>query len=96
MGKRKFQYNFLNPNYDENYLQREYDIIEHFLSHYTKYHAFIHNDLSSIKDLSKWERQIFLKKINPRSVCQLYNNILLVKNIFYNLVKPDPVLQEYL
>jgi DNA mismatch repair ATPase MutS len=67
MGKRKFLYNILNPICDETHLQREYDITEYFLSKYTDYNSFLKTNLSTIKDISKWERQIFLKKISPKA-----------------------------
>jgi len=82
MGKRKFLYQFLNPIYDEEYLQREYNITEYFLSVYADYSGFYKNTLSLIRDISKWERQIFLKKISPKAFCNLYNNILIIKKIF--------------
>jgi DNA mismatch repair protein MutS len=82
MGKRKFLYHFLNPVFNEEYLQREYNITEYFLSVFAEYTTFYKNTLSTIKDISKWERQIFLKKISPRAFCSLYNNILTIRKIF--------------
>ena len=67
MGKRKFLYNFLNPTTNIEYLQREYNITEHLIINNSKYHSFLKQKLSEIKDISKWERQIFLKKISPKS-----------------------------
>jgi DNA mismatch repair protein MutS len=95
MGKRKFAYNILNPVCDEDYLQREYDITEYYLTKYNDYNTFLKNNLLTIKDVSKWERQIFLKKISPKSIFNLYNNILTIKNI-YDKVCEDVKLKEYL
>ena len=95
MGKRKFLYNILNPNCDETYLQREYDITEYFLSKYTDYSNFLKINLSSIKDISKWERKIFLKKISPKDFYNLYNNILTIKKI-YEFLEKDITTKEYL
>jgi DNA mismatch repair protein MutS len=95
MGKRKFSHNILNPISDKIYLQREYDITEYFLSKYLDYNVFLKNNLSVIKDISKWERQIFLKKISPKSFCNLYNNILTVKKI-YEKLEEDSKIKEYL
>ena len=95
MGKRKFIYNILNPIYDEEYLQREYDITEHYLTKYTEYNNFLKNNLLTIKDLSKWERQIFLKKISPKAFFNLYNNILTIKNIYHEICK-DLKIKDYL
>jgi DNA mismatch repair protein MutS len=95
MGKRKFMYNILNPICNENVLQREYDITEHFLSKYEDYNNFLKSTLSTIKDISKIERQIFLKKISPKTFYNLYNNILTIKQI-YEKVEQDIKIKEYL
>jgi len=95
MGKRKFLYNILNPICDETYLQREYDITEYFLSKYNDYTSFLKSNLSTIKDISKWERQIFLKKISPKAFYNLYNNILTVKKV-YDFLEKDAGITEYL
>jgi len=95
MGKRKFLYNILNPICDETYLQREYNITEYFLSEYTNYNSFLKTNLSTIKDISKWERQIFLKKISPKAFYNLYNNILTIKKI-YEKIEADSKIIEYL
>ena len=95
MGKRKFLYNFLNPTTDIEYLQREYNITEHLIINNSKYQSFLKQKLSEIKDISKWERQIFLKKISPKSFWTLYNNILVIRDI-YDTVIQDCVLTEYL
>lgn len=95
MGKRKFLYNILNPNCDETYLQREYDITEYFLSKYEEYTNFLKTHLSTIKDISKWERKIFLKKISPKDFYNLFNNILTVKKI-YEFLEKDIKIKEYL
>lgn len=95
MGQRKFLYNFLNPVYNETFLQREYDITEHFLENFDSYNAFLKSNLSTIKDMSKWERQVFLKKISPKSFYNLHNNLQTIKNI-YEKVFLDPVLITYL
>jgi DNA mismatch repair protein MutS len=95
MGKRKFLYNFLNPTTNIEYLQREYNITEHLMNNNTKYNSFFKQKLSEIKDISKWERQIFLKKISPKSFCTLYNNILVIRDIYDNVIQ-DPIIIEYL
>jgi DNA mismatch repair protein MutS len=95
MGKRKFLYNFLNPVCNEEYLQREYNITEYFLTKYEEYDFILKNDLSTIKDISKWERQICMKKISPRSFYNLYNNILTIKKI-YEKIMNDSKIKEYL
>jgi len=95
MGKRKFLYNFLNPTTNISYLQREYNITQYLMDNSAKYHIFLKQKLSEIKDISKWERQIFLKKISPKSFCTLYNNILIIRDIYDNVIQ-DTVITEYL
>jgi DNA mismatch repair protein MutS len=95
MGKRKFLYNFLNPTTNIEYLEREYNITEHLMNNNAKYNTFLKQKLSEIKDISKWERQIFLKKISPKSFCTLYNNILVIRDIYDNVIQ-DATITEYL
>lgn len=97
MGRRKFLYNILNPIYDENILQREYDITEYYLNNIEKYKNLFKSRLLQIKDLSKFERQIYLKKISPKSFFTLYNNITIIKEIFQILnEEPDKQIFQYL
>lgn len=95
MGKRKFLNNILNPVCDEILLQREYDITEYFLYNFEVYNVFLKSNLTTIKDISKWERQIFLKKISPKAFFNLYHNILTIKNI-YEKIEDDKKIIEYL
>jgi DNA mismatch repair protein MutS len=95
MGKRKFIYNIVNPVWDEEYLQREYDITEYYLTKHDVYEQLVRSKLSSIRDLSKIERQIFLKKMPPKTFYTLNNNILIVKDMF-NIIQQDKTLMDYL
>ena len=95
MGKRKFLYNFLNPTTDINYLQKEYDITEHLLNNYSIYDTILKPNLTNIKDISKCERQVFLKKISPKSFYNLYNNILIIRTIYDEIII-DAKIMDYL
>ncbi len=97
MGRRKFAYKFLNPTTNIEYLQREYDITEYFMTYLTddNYNSFLKSNLSCIKDISKNERQIFLKKITPKSFFTLYNNIVLISKI-YDKISLDSQIMLYL
>jgi DNA mismatch repair protein MutS len=57
--------------------------------------AFLKLNLSCIKDISKNERQIFIKKITPKSFFTLYNNIVLISKI-YEKVSTDNQVMQYL
>ena len=94
MGKRKFTYNILNPIHDDIILQKEYDITEHFLSHFDLYNVFLKTNLSTIKDISKWKRQIFLKKITPKSFYQLYTNIVTIKKIYEKIEDDNKIIKH--
>jgi DNA mismatch repair ATPase MutS len=72
MGKRSFSHTFLNPTTDIKYLQKEYDITEHLL---INPYPEMKNYLSGIKDISKMSRQIMLKKISPKSLFYLFQNL---------------------
>lgn len=95
MGKRKFSYNLLYPVKDSEYLQREYDITEYFLS-IGDISTIIHGKLSGIKDISKWNRQMILKKISPKNFYQLYLNLDIISAIHENHVKSDSDLMKYM
>jgi len=97
MGKRKFSDNFLNPITNTKYLQGEYDIIEHMLfdNNYNKYNSFLKEKLYQIKDLSKWEREIFIKKITPKTFYNLHKSIKTISEVF-EFIKHDSVIMNYL
>ena len=95
MGKRKFLYNILNPVCDEETLNREYDITEHVLNHLNFFDKEIRTKLIQIRDLSKFERQIHLKKITPKSFYTIYNNLKIANDLF-NVIKTDDYITNYL
>jgi DNA mismatch repair protein MutS len=94
MGKRKFTYCFLNPVTNIDYLQKEYDIVENMLSDQDKY-AVVKQILTGIKDMTKINRQIMLKKVSPKYIYQLYNSVLVSKTL-HNFVIENNELTEYL
>ncbi len=96
MGKRKFTNNFLNPVTDEDYLQREYDIIESLLTmEGADEYKVIKVMLVQIKDISKIMRQIIIQKVSPKLLYQLYSSICSAK-VMYNFVIGNEALTEYL
>ena len=96
MGKREFSYQLLNPTTNIEFLEREYNIIEHFMNEKQdeKYNERL-KKVSEIKDLSKWERQIFLKKISPKSFYYLHKSIGIIQEIHEN-IQHDSTICEYL
>ena len=100
MGKRKFSYDLLNPSKNIEFLLGEYDITEYLLSlenavSRENSNGSIRSKLSKIKDISKWNRQLHMKKINPNSIYQLYKNIETTREIF-DVVCKDKTMSEYL
>jgi DNA mismatch repair protein MutS len=95
MGKRSFAYNFLHPTTDVSFLQREYDITEYILSFSLIESQNIKTNLSEIRDIAKWERQVFMKKISPKSFASLYKNIGIIRNV-YDIISEDRTIMEYL
>ena len=96
MGKRKFAYQFLNPSTNKEHIEREYDITEYLLTNFDVCSDKFKQNLSSIKDLSKWERQVFLKKISPKSFYNLHNNIQTIKEMYLKMVKNDITIKAYM
>ena len=95
MGKRSFAYNFLHPTTDVSFLQREYDITEYILSFSLIESQNIKTNLAEIRDIAKWERQVFMKKISPKSFASLYKNIGIIRNV-YDIISEDRTIMEYL
>jgi DNA mismatch repair protein MutS len=102
MGKRKFSYDLLNPSKNTEFLQGEYDITEYLLGlenvvsrENSNGSISIRSKLAKIKDVSKWNRQLHMKKITPNSLYQLYKNIQTTREIFDIVVK-DKIICEYL
>lgn len=95
MGKRKFAYNFVNPTIDSAFLEQEYDITEHVLSKYDFYDKLFTSKLASIRDISKLNRLVIMRKIAPESFFNLFNNIKVIKQI-HEEVSQDSTMNEYL
>ena len=95
MGKRQFNHLFLNPTTDVNYLENEYNITEYFIKNHDTYSNFLKQNLFQINDISKWERQIFLKKITPKALYNFHNNIQTIQTLFNTLYK-DETITKYL
>jgi DNA mismatch repair protein MutS len=94
MGKRHFSYHFLNPTTDMKILEKEYHITEHILKNFEKYEGF-KNKMQQIKDLSKLNRNIIMKKITPKALTQMYYNLFSVQE-FAEIIKKDGVFSEYI
>jgi DNA mismatch repair protein MutS len=94
MGKREFQSILLNPTKNCHYLQKEYDSVEYGFTKYDDIQSW-QSILKDIKDISKLKRQIYLQKISPKSICQLYQSIQLCLSLFQQIEK-DEFFHSYL
>lgn len=75
MGKRLFQYQLLNPNFDETWLREEYKMISTLMvNNYYLVDTF-RKQLGQIRDIEKICRQLVIKKVYPSSIAHLYNSI---------------------
>jgi len=96
MGRREFQQQITNPNFDEAWLNSEYDIIsvllepenQHFISLFRK-------QLGSIRDIEKVCRQLVIHKVYPNTIYHLYNSISTVQQTNLCLLE-SPRISDYL
>lgn len=82
MGKRSFATMFLNPTTNTKYLTQEYEITSYLLDMTDMSASDLRPFLEPIKDISKIERQIMCKKIEPKTLCHLYQNIATIIDLF--------------
>ena len=94
MGKRVFQNQLLNPNFDEDWLTMEYKMIDIFMNNYYLVDIF-RKQLVQIRDIEKICRQIVIKKIFPSSIAYLYKSIENIKQI-NNCLYELPTVCQYL
>ena len=102
MGKRKFTNIFLNPVNDEDYLKKEYNIIESILINESNdffaedsCYKIVKNLLVQIKDISKIMRQIIIQNVTPKLIYQLYVSINISIKL-YDFIMKQKYLHEYL
>ena len=93
MGKRKFNYNLLNPIKNNNKLNSYYDIIEHILKRDDIEH--IRELLGTIKDIEKLTRKILIKKATPSELFHLYENLTSIIQL-YLLIETDTFMMKHL
>ena len=107
MGMRKFKYKMLNPIFNVEKLNKEYNITEYLLSSKNN-----HNDndnhsnadiqitewrkqMSELKDIEKLHRQLVHQKVNPRNLYHFYNNLQIVAELFDKLHQ-DKTITSYI
>lgn len=96
MGTRKFKYKVLNPIYDVQKLNREYNITEYLIEN--RGESFImewRTVMGGLKDIEKLHRQIIHNKVTPRNLYHLYNNLVTISEM-YNKIKADKNIISYI
>jgi len=88
MGNRKLKEILLHPSSNKEYLNKEYEITDHCIKK-SDFCDFIRTTLTGFKDFDKCYRQIILKKITPKTINDLYNNLLSTTNIISYIEKDD-------
>lgn len=95
MGKRKLKEIIVQPIYDNEYLNNEYEIIEKLNNVYEKITLPIRNILSSVRDNQELLRYLIMKKIAPNQIYNLYNNIIRCNEII-SLIENEKEIVNYL
>ena len=96
MGVRKFKYKILNPIFDDNKLNKEYNITEYLIE--KRGETLIsewRTTLGELKDIEKLHRQIIHNKVTPRNLYHLYNNLLVISEL-YKKIKVDDTISSYI
>ena len=94
MGKRLFIYTIQNPVTNIKLLNESYNITEHLLKNYDQWNNF-RLQLSNIKDIEKFNRQIVLHKVSPKDLFILSSDITIIGNL-YNKTICDDTLTTFL
>jgi len=96
MGMRKFKYKILNPIFNVDKLNKEYDITDYVIAHRGEEQIIEwRTKLGELKDIEKLHRQIIHRKVNPRNLYHLYNNLDTI-SAMYDKVKTDKNIVSYI
>lgn len=93
MGNRKLKDILLYPSTNIDYLNKEYNIVDYCINK-DDFCNFIRTNLAGFKDFDKCYRQIILKKITPKTINDIFNNILSTISII-NYIENDDELINY-
>lgn len=96
MGSRKFKYKILNPIFDCDKLNKEYDITDYIIN--KRGETLItewRNTMGELKDIEKLHRQIIHNKVTPRNLFHLYNNLSTISSM-YEKMKSDKTIMSYI
>ena len=80
MGKREFKRNLVNPIYDEEVLNLQYDNIENIMKN-TSLLELVRKDLYHMNDIEKLYRRMISYKFSFRQLQQVYFSLVLTNSI---------------
>jgi DNA mismatch repair protein MutS len=94
-GKRRFLHTLHYPTTDKHVLKASYAITEHLLSGKKKATPWptLRSSLSSISDLEKFSRKMVNKKVVPKNLLTLLEDLKVIRQL-YEDTKDDEVLQQ--
>ena len=93
MGMRKFKYKILNPIFNIDKLNREYDITDYLLTNGGEMQINEwRTTLGELKDIEKLHRQIIHNKVNPRNLFHLYMNLDIISKMYEKLQKDKTII----
>jgi DNA mismatch repair protein MutS len=95
MGRRRFSHLLLNPITNPDILNRRYEIMEHTLSNFANLENWLPNRLQSFKDNGKIFRLIVSKRVTPKQLVFLYQNVKTTLDIATRLKEENPILHDY-
>lgn len=93
MGKRLIHQQMTTPTFNEQWLNREYEMTNVLLQNYHLVDVF-RKQLVMVKDLDKIARQLIVRKVYPTSIYHLYNSVSIGKQLNSQLFE-NPDLCEY-
>jgi DNA mismatch repair protein MutS len=91
MGKRQFRHQLHYPITHQATLQASYDTTEHLLAQGEAYFLYMRQKLSAIGDLEKFARKIVLRKVQPKNLTALAEDLTQIEELYGHLEK-DTVL----
>jgi len=96
IGKRKFKHLMTNPTTDEEWLNKEYNMIGYLLQE-DNYNVveYLRHSLVKVRDIEKISRQIVIKKLFPISIHHLYSSVLEMSKVS-KFIKENDKLNNYL
>lgn len=92
MGKRNIQTLLCNPVYNAEWLQAEYDIVEHVLVEHDYLIGFTRQQFQHVMDIEKLERCIYLRKVPPLSLFKLAESLDAIQQIHVCLAENQRML----